>query len=103
MRFLVVTLNRTPIPLEMAPALLEGMRAWMEGNSDTIEQIWSFAGVGGGGGILNVESLEQLDAVMGQFPYGPFSDIQIYGLADLKQSLDGFEEMFKQMAGGAGD
>ena len=72
--------------------------------SGVFEQIWSFAGLQGGGGIANVDSLEQLDALMSEFPFGPFSEIHVYGLADLNQAMDNFERLLQMraeaMAGG---
>ena len=101
MRFLVVTMSKTPMPPEAMPMLLEGMTAWVDEHrsSGKFEQVWSFAGLQGGGGILNVDSLDELDAIMADFPFGPFSDITIYGLADLDAGLAGFRRAIEQMAG----
>ena len=51
-----------------------------------------------------MDSLEQLDALMSEFPFGPFSEIHVYGLADLNQAMDNFERLLQMraeaMAGG---
>ena len=57
-----------------------------------MEQVWNFAGVAGGGGILNVASLEELDAVMSGYPLSPFSSVEIYPLTDLAASLQRVKE-----------
>ncbi len=41
-----------------------------------------------GGAILNVKSLEELDSVMTEYPFGPFSDIEIYGLTDMVAAVE---------------
>lgn len=89
MRFLVVTENRTPVPPEMALPMMQMMQAWTAEHlaSGKLEQTWSFAGITGGGGILNVDSHEELDAIMGGFPFGQHSTITVYALADLDASL----------------
>jgi muconolactone delta-isomerase len=39
------------------------------------------------GGILNVDSLEELDTIMTEFPFGPFSEVKVQALVDLTESL----------------
>jgi len=100
MRFLVTTLENFPPPPELAVALTDGMEAWIDANtkSGKMEQVWGFAGHRGGGGILNVQSLEELHSIMVAMPLGPFQDTKIYGLTDIKQAL----EAGRQAAAGMG-
>ena len=67
------------------------MSAWEDENTarGKLQFAWSLAGQVGGGGILNVDSAEELDAIMVGFPFGPFSEIEVYALADLEASLQG--------------
>ncbi len=60
MRFLVVTTARESAPPEMALEMMQMMQGWLaeRRGSGKMEQAWSFAGAQGGGGILNVDSLE---------------------------------------------
>jgi muconolactone delta-isomerase len=99
MKFLVVTKNKMPIPPEMALGLVEAMEGWIQKYTDTgkMDQVWGFAGLQGGGGILNVSSLEELDSIMTEFPFGPFSNIEVYGLADLDLGLQKMKELIKAM------
>jgi muconolactone delta-isomerase len=85
--------------MEMAGAMIEGMKAWSRKYtaSKKMEQIWTFAGIGGGG-IVNVASAEELDAIMGEYPFAQFSAIEIYPLADLEKGLDNFSNALKRMA-----
>ena len=99
MRFLVVTNSREAAPPEMTMGMLDAMSGWVSQwtNAGKMEQVWSFAGLSGGGGILNVDSLEELDAIMAGFPFGQISDVEIYGLADLEQLLQTSREIIQQM------
>ncbi len=86
MKFLVVTKAKMSPPPEMALGLLNAVDAWAEKykSNGKLEQIWGFAGLQGGGGIGNVGSLEELNEVMAEFPWAPFSDTEIYGLVDFE-------------------
>ena len=100
MKFLVITKSKAPFPPEMALGLVEAMEGWVQKykSSGKIEQVWSFAGLQGGGGIVTVNSLEELDAIMNEFPFGPFSDTEILGLADLQAGLQNMKQMIQAMA-----
>ncbi len=100
MKFLVVTKSSQPLPPEMATGIMDASAEWARKHtaSGKIEQTWSFAGLQGGGGILNVNSLEELDAIMNEFPFAPFADIEIYGLVDLQASLKSSKQAIQAMA-----
>jgi muconolactone delta-isomerase len=99
-RFLVITKSIHPLPFEQAPALADAMQQWADANraSGKIEQIWGLAGVPGGGGILSVNSHEELDEIMTAFPFGNWSDTQIYAIADLDHTLATFRKALQQAA-----
>ena len=102
MKFLVTTSVKFQMPPEAAPRIMEALSAWAakyRGNGK-MEAVWANAGRAGGGGILNVESLEELDAIMLEFPAAPFSDIQVVPITELQGSLKRSKEMFEAMAGG---
>lgn len=107
MRFLIVTTGREAPPPEMALPMVHAMRAWLAEHraSGRIVDTWSFAGRTGGGGIVEVDSHEELDRVMSGFPYNPISNIEVYPLADLDAMLSGQEavitQMMEMMGGGA--
>jgi muconolactone delta-isomerase len=102
MRFLVTTTAKFPIPPEVAPRLMEALGAWANKytQSGKLETVWSDAGRRGGGGILNVDSLDELDAIMTEFPIGPFSEIEIQPIVDLADSLQRTKQLFEAMGGG---
>jgi muconolactone delta-isomerase len=53
------------------------------------------------GGILSVDSFEELDAIMTSMPFGPFSNIEVYGLSDVKQALMTGKHAVEMMTKGA--
>jgi muconolactone delta-isomerase len=105
MRFLVVTQSREAMPPDMAMPMMQMMQAWVAEHRSTgkMEQVWSFAGMNGGGGIFNVDSHEELDAIMGGFPFGQTSHISIYALADLDVALSDSVERIENMMAMMGD
>ena len=102
MKFLVITKSKHPVPPEMGLTLVDAMGAWSDQltESGKAEAMWSIAGRAGGGGILNVDSLEELDAIMIQFPFGPFFDIEVFPLVDLHESLQRLKQAMQMMGGG---
>jgi muconolactone delta-isomerase len=102
MKFLVLTKSKMPFPPEMALGLLDAMDGWTQKYTANgkLEQVWSFAGISGGGGIANVNSLEELTAIMIEFPFGPFSDIEIYGLSDIEKAMGNLRAAAQAMAPG---
>lgn len=104
MRFLIVTNSREAMPAEMVMPAMQGMQAWVAENraSGKLEQVWSFAGKSGGGGIANVETHEELDALMAAFPFGQTSDVEVYALADLDVALESNIQAFTAMMEAAG-
>lgn len=90
MKFLMIGKLRHPIPPDIAMGLFDDMAAWSKKYtaSQQMQETWGFAGLYAGGGILEVKSLEELDSIMTEYPFGPFSDIEIYGLTDLAAAIE---------------
>ena len=104
MRFLVTAKSKHQIPPEAMGGLTDAMIAWINKYTANgkMEQVWGLAGLPGGGSILNVDSLEELDTIMGEFPFGPFSDTEISAIVDLVPALQRGREAFEaMMAGGS--
>lgn len=64
------------------------------------EASWGVAGWPGGVGILSVGSLEELDAIMAEFPLEPFGEVERFPLADLTESLQRAKQAMPSMAKG---
>ena len=100
MKFLVVTKSKHLLPPEISARMLDAMGPWRSKYSDKFEQIWGFAGIQGGGGIVNVSSLEELDAIMAEFPMQAASDIEIMPLVDLDSALQRAKQVTEAVAAG---
>jgi len=102
MQFLIVTRQSTPPPPEMLMPMLGAMDAWVAQvrASGKTKALWAFAGTAGGGGVLEVDSHEELDAIMSRFPFAPFSTIEIIALSDLDASLANAKAFFGEMMAG---
>ncbi len=89
MKFLIVTQGRNPVTPDMAIPMMEMMDTWLSENraAGKLVDAWSFAGQIGGAGVLEVDSHEELDAIMSRFPFNPTSSVTVYPLADLDAAL----------------
>jgi muconolactone D-isomerase len=98
-KFLVLTHQTSPVPPDMAMPLLNAMQEWSARHraSGKMTQVWAFAGTPGGGGVLEVDSHEELDEIMTGFPWFPFSKIEVIALSDLDQALASARRTFEQM------
>jgi muconolactone delta-isomerase len=87
LRFLVLCALESPLTEGMANSVIEATEQWVEENvlSGRIEQLWGFAGQPAGGGIVRVESFDELEAMMARFPPGPFCHTKIFALHDVRQ------------------
>jgi muconolactone delta-isomerase len=101
-QFLIITRQTTPPPPEMLLPIIGAMEAWSAGlrASDKAPAMWSFAGTNGGGGLLEVESHEELDAIMARFPFGPFSHVEVIALSSLDAGLANARAFVQEMMAG---
>ena len=87
MKFLIIVKNKQMPPPEALPGLIDGTLAWARKYQKQVSEIWSFAGRQAGGAIANVESLDELDAILAELPIGPFSETEVHPLVGLDVSL----------------
>src|SRR5689334_4803709 len=99
MRFLITSTPKFPVPPQLAPVLLNAMEEWVKRHtaSKKIEQTWGFVN-GGGGGILNVASHEELSAILTDMPFMPFSEMQVNALVPLEVGLNNFKQAMARMS-----
>ncbi len=102
MQFLVIARQSSSPPPEMFVPLIGAMEAWVAQlrASGKGKATWAFAGTGGGGGVLEVESHEELDAIMSRFPFAPFSTVEIIALSNLDESLANARTFVQEMMAG---
>jgi muconolactone delta-isomerase len=83
----------------MVLPLVGAMEAWVARwrAAGKFRLIWATAGSPGGGGVVDVDSPEELDVIMSGFPFGPYSTIKVHALSDLDQSLVTLRTTVQQM------
>jgi muconolactone delta-isomerase len=86
----------------MLVPMIGAMEGWVAQlrASGKAKAVWAFAGTNGGGGVLEVESHEELDAIMARFPFAPFSTIEILALSSLDESLANARAFVQEMMAG---
>ncbi len=94
MKFLVESNPKHQVPPEVMIGVIDAMKMWLQRYRDNVQDTWGFAGEHGGGGILIVESLEELDIIMTEFPMAPFSETKVRGLVNLEPSLERLQIAF---------
>jgi muconolactone delta-isomerase len=99
MKFLVTSKTKFQPPLDMVQRLLEGSLSWADKyqRQGKLQDVWVFAGKDGGALILNVDSIDELDQIMKEFPVFEFSEITVQPLADLRTSLQRAMKMYDDM------
>lgn len=87
MRFLLVSKSRQPFSPEMAEGLVDAMEAWVKKYTQggKFEKIWTFAEGNGGGALVNVDSHEELNEIMSQYPFALFTDNEVHSIVDLPE------------------
>ena len=97
MKFLIIVKNKQMPPPEVLPGLIDGTLAWARKYQKQVSEIWSFAGQQAGGGIANVASLDELDAILAEMPIAPFSETEVHPLVGLDVSLRHQKESLQAM------
>jgi hypothetical protein len=87
MRFLVIDERRQPLPEGGGAELMDATEKWMDANEDVMITSWGNVGKPGGGAIVEVDSFEQLESIMLQYPLSRYSDRTITPILDLKDSF----------------
>ncbi len=94
MKFLIISKDKFATAPEVLPSMVDATLAWARTYEGQIDQIWSLAGrlwsfVGHQAeeAVANVESREELDTILAEFPLGQFSETEVYPLVDPDVSL----------------
>lgn len=108
MKFVILSKQKHMIPPERAIPIIDAFLAYIKKYTESghFKDVWTFAGRGGGGAVVVVDSLEELDGMVAEYPFGPFSDIEVYPVVDTAESMQRTKAMIQaQMAGmgGGGD
>lgn len=100
MKYLIVTkLGTTPMPVEQGADLIQMGLSWIKAKLDDGSLDCAYNLIGGGGlGIGNADSHEQILAELLEYPLYPFFTWEVTPLLDLESSMAGYIEMYKRLA-----
>jgi len=98
-RVLILARPQFPFPPEQLPALIQGFQDWWQRHGSTFEAAYFFAGGPGGFGIANVSDEAELNQVMLEWPFTPFSDIEVRPLLDVETALQQWQAAVQAMSG----
>jgi hypothetical protein len=100
MRVLILSRPKFPPPMEMMIPLMDAFAGWRERYRPVMETFDFFVSGGGGCGIVNPPDDGTLTRMMMEYPWGPFSDVELLLLSDGDAAIAQFREIFvQQMAG----
>ena len=101
MRYLVLTKPLFPWPPDKVGAFMESLIAWGRKYQaiGQMEDIWCYSGKPGGGGILNVQSHDEFNNIMIEFPLFQFSDTECIPISDFEQTIIKQVQIMKDMMG----
>jgi hypothetical protein len=103
MRIMVEVRPQFPIPPEQIPALIEGFAAWRERHRAKMEVFEFFAGSAGGMGIVNVADEAELNQLMMEWPFAPFSHVECRPVIQGDAALAQWQAALQAMAGAGHD
>lgn len=101
MRILVISRSRFPVPPEQLPTLFQAFAAWRERYRSISESFEFFAGGGGGYGVINVTDEASFNQMMIEYPFGPFSDLEIRPVINGDTALAQWQAALEAMARGS--
>ena len=100
MKFLViVTPRQVPLPPNLIADLLSAQKDWLKQRlaDGTVESLYGFIG-GGGVGIVNVDSHEQMHELLVGSPAFPVSDFEVTAIGDFEATIDAGIAALRQAA-----
>ena len=99
MKYLVTAAPRGNFPPGGAVPILKAGKEWIGAGlkSKRIESFYGFA-EGGGTGVVNADSHDDLMKQLRENPLFPFTETTVRPLVDINQSLDSAIQMFQKMA-----
>ncbi len=101
MKFLITTKIVRPAEPHVMMNMMEGTKEWIRHYREEgkMEFVYSLAGNKGGIGLLNVDSNEELDNIMSEFPMAMATEIEVIPLTDVITSLEKMQSQIQKMMG----
>jgi hypothetical protein len=100
MKALVTARPQFPIGPEMAPMITQGALDWYERYKDRFEVFGTFLG-GGGFAVVEVDNAEELNKMIVEMPFAPFSDIRAELYVEGDTGFHHFQDAMQAMMGAA--
>jgi muconolactone delta-isomerase len=99
MKFLVMPIQKQTLSPDMGLTLIEATIQWKNQakGSGKFDTIYSVAGQPGGLAIVNVDSLEELDDLIAEYPMTPFCDVQVLPLSDVDRAMAKQHDLLKKI------
>jgi hypothetical protein len=97
---LVIGRPQFPIPPEQAPMIVKGAMDWYERYKERFVEFGTFLG-GGGFGVVEVESTEELNKMISEMPFVMFSEVTAELYVEGDAGFRQFQESMQAMAGAA--
>jgi hypothetical protein len=98
MRALIVAKSNQAPPPEAIPTLVQGFIDWRERYRGQMESFDFFASSNGGCGIVNADETAIYE-MLASWPFGPFSNIELYPLVEGDKALRMFQDIVRQTMG----
>jgi hypothetical protein len=103
MRSLVIARQKMPPPMEMLPGLTQGFKAWREKYRSKMEMFSFFASSSGGFAVLNTENEAEAYQILLEWPFTPFSEMELHLAIDGDEALDRYIAQVDAMVAGSVD
>jgi len=100
MKFLVVATPKGPAPPDMIPTMISGSEAWQQRYEDKFYAEGLFPG-GGGFAIVDVSDGAELQKMIVEHPFAPFSEIMTHPIVDSATGWRQAREAFAAMMASA--
>jgi hypothetical protein len=93
MRFMIVIRTKFLVPSEVLLSLANGFVSWWDRYRDRWVAAGFYPGGNGGGGVCEVADEVELHTMIQEWPFTPFSEIDIYPLVDMDLALEQWQAM----------
>lgn len=100
MRVLLIARAKIPAPPEHLPAMVQAFVDWRERYRDKMESFEFFAAANGGFGVFNAPDEATLSQIMMEWPFAPFSDLELTPIVDGDTALKQWQAAVQAMTGG---
>ncbi|MEZ4529950.1 MAG: hypothetical protein R2855_02875 [Thermomicrobiales bacterium] len=99
MRVIIISRPKFPPPPEMMSPLMDAFADWRARYKPIMESFDFFVAGGGGCGIVNAPDDATLATMMMEYPWSPFSEVEVELLIDGDLALAQYRDFIRQQFG----